>query len=256
MKKGVLPIILMIVVLILVFLSFLGSWYGAHIKYSGDNSSYDYGYNSSFYESKETDYNADYYLTKISLKGESFGNPISMSYDYSYIKDISEKRGSSTLPELEKMMSIFDVVFYILIACIVVSIIALIFALGVLVPSNYFLTFKKLGMIFGIIVFILAVISSFYFMVEWNNLMQESESTELSMISSSQFPEDLGVNGFWFSYNKDNFEYSLGPGYSWYLIIITGVISLVSSILLYLTREPVLSQFMQSRYPSPYPPVQ
>jgi len=256
MKKGVIPIILMIVVLILVFLCFLGPWYGFHIKYSEDNSSNNNYFNSSFYNSEETDTTADYHLTKVSMKGKAFGNPMSFSYDYSYLKDISEKMGTSKTSQFEKMMSIFDIVFYIVIACIIVSIIGLIFTLGILVPSKYFLTFKKLGVIFGIIVFILAIICSFYFMVEWNNLIQETESTELSMISSSQFPTDLGDTGFWYSYNKNNFEYSLGPGYAWYLIIITGVISLISSILLYLTREPVLSQFIQPRYTSVYPPIQ
>ena len=256
MKKSIISIALMILVLVLVLLSFLGPWYGFHIKYTDDQSMYGSGVNSSFYDSEDTDTTASYYLRKVSIKGEAFGNPMSLSYDYSYIKDVSEKTDSETAPQFEKMMNLFDVIFYIMLACIVMSIIALIFSLGVLVPGKNFLKFKRLGMIFGIIVFILALISSFYFMIEWTNIINESETTELGMTNSSLFPQDLKIDGFWFSYSEGNFEYSIGPGYAWYLIIITGVISLISSIMLYLTRDPVLSQFVQPRYPSAYPPVQ
>jgi hypothetical protein len=64
----------------------------------------------------------------------------------------------------------------------------------------------KIGGIFGILTFILALIAPLYFM-------------------TSAFLESYGNIGFWNEFG--------GPGYAWYLMIIAAIIALISSVPLF-----------------------
>ena len=92
---------------------------------------------------------------------------------------------------------------YISIIALIITILAIIGALGVVFNFGNPNTMGKVGGIFGILTFIFALIAPIYFMTH----------------------EGFATLGFWNDYG--------GPGYGWYLMLIAAIIALISSIPLF-----------------------
>ena len=138
---------------------------------------------------------------------------------------------------------------YLTIITFIIAVLAIIGIFGFsysLGKSNIML---KIGMISGVITFIFTIITVLYFMIESVNQMQEARSSYF-LISGAE--DTLPEIGFWWNTNINGANISAGPGYSWYLMIIAGIIVLISSIILYKNKKAEV----YSTTPSPYPPNQ
>ncbi len=89
---------------------------------------------------------------------------------------------------------------------------------------------SKFGGIFGILTFILAIIAVLYFM------------TALPGAANLQSSEGEDI-GFWYSESQsfEGYEMSIsaGPGFSWYLLLISGIIDLIGAIPLFNKQQPL-----------------
>jgi hypothetical protein len=125
---------------------------------------------------------------------------------------------------------------YISIFAIITTIIALICVLGYIFKVGSSNTIRKLGVIFGIITFILAITAVIYFMIGWNNQVQEGISA-FSTMSGTEVTEIEDI-GFWYSQRQDGNVFTMGPGYAWYLMIIAGIITMISSLFIIIKEKP------------------
>ena len=198
MKKDMLSLIGMFIGLVLILVALFGPWYSMNIEHS----------------ETETDYNQDAYLTKMETKGKLFGYDITNSSSYADAGNFEGKH-------------IFDNTLYLTIVTLVASILALIGLLGVMFHFGKSNMMRKLCAIFGVITFVLAVVSSIYFMNEFSNQAEETASAYSDLSG-----EDMPDIGFWFSKSGEESEISMGPGYSWYLMIVAGIITLLSPVIL------------------------
>jgi hypothetical protein len=123
---------------------------------------------------------------------------------------------------------------YLTIITLIICIIALIGILGYVVNFGYPEVMKKIGASLGIITFIFALITIIYFMVASTNIISESGSTYSSITG-----QDVPSIGFWYSDTAHGVSLSAGPGFSWYFMLIGGIIALVSAIKLLLKKEQV-----------------
>ena len=123
---------------------------------------------------------------------------------------------------------------YLTIITSVVCIIALIGILGFAFNFGNPVTMKKMGAALGIITFIFALITIIYFMTVSTNYISES-GLAYSAISGEDVPEI----GFWYSDTINGASISAGPGFSWYFMLIGGMIALGSAIKLFLKKEQV-----------------
>lgn len=134
-----------------------------------------------------------------------------MGVDASYGLTSAEIAGVSySYGEQESQMGdakgIFDNTMYMTIIALIFAIIAIIGILGAAFNFGNPNTMGKIGGIFGILTFLLAIIAPLYFMT--SGLLDSLES---------------GMEiGFWNELG--------GPGYAWYLMIIAAIIALISSI--------------------------
>jgi len=204
MKKDIFALISMVIGLILILVSLFGPWYSISITNSEN----------------DTDYSQDSYLTKMETKGKLFGYDITNSSSYADAGNFEGKH-------------IFDNTMYLTIGVLFASILAFIGLLGVMFHFGKTNTVRKICALFGIITFILAVMTISYFMVEFTNQAEETAST-YSEISGE---ETLDI-GFWFSKSSEGSKISTGPGYSWYLMIIAGIITLIFPVILLIKQKP------------------
>lgn len=258
MKKDIFTLIGFIVVLILILVSFFGPWYTTNTKYKMESlappSDFNMTHSPSYYE--ETDYTVGYYLTKIQMKGTMFDKDLEQSIDYSlYKQQLKQAPAWAQTSPMTNIFDIFDYTMSITVAVILVSILALICTIVTILPIKYHKTMRNLGIIFGTITCILAIAAVIYFMLEWNNMLSEWSTYVISEYDSSS-PSELADMGFWYSYSSNGGEYSMGPGFAWYLMIIAGIIALFSSISLYIKRIPLTPETLQSPYHQAYPPME
>jgi hypothetical protein len=189
MKKGIIALIGMIVALVFIIVALVGPWYSVGIKYSGANE------------------NVDFSLTR--AKGTMLGIPVDEGYD------------SEGMDETAK--NVFNYSMYITIFTLIICILALIGILGFVFGFGKPDTMKKLGLVFGILTFVLALVAVLYFM------------TALPVKTlGGGVVDDIG---FWYSKSQSGAEISMGPGFSWYLMIAAAIIALIASIAMLLKKS-------------------
>lgn len=206
-KKGIVSVICMTVGLVFILVAFFSPWYSIEIKSS-------IGGESNVYQ--------DFYLTKIEMHDTFAGVPIRESMDYDVIQEGLELTQGLPVPEevnigfkeVEQGLAMFDTTRYLTIGILITSILALIGILGfVLGKAN---EMRKIGIIFGIVTFILAIIVVCYFAIGVT----------------------LYGGGLWNTMEQYGTTASSSPGYAWYLMIIAGITSLISSVVIYKTPVP------------------
>ena len=205
MKKDKLSLIGMVIGSVIILVALFGPWHSVSIKNSEN----------------ETDYSQDLYLTKMEKKFKLRDDDKTNSISYADADSFEGKH-------------IFDNTLYLTIGTLVASILACIGLLGVMFHFGKSSMMRKLCVIFGVITFVLAVVTSIYFMNEFTNQAAEEISSVYSEISGE---ETLNI-GFWFSWSGKQGEISMGPGYSWYLMIIAGIITLISPVILLKKQKP------------------
>ena len=197
MNKNTFVLIGMAICLVLVTVALFGPWYGVHSKSSDSEST------------------ANSYLTKAIIESEQSGSTTKITMDYADSEDTTGK-------------DVFDNTMYLTITIIILITLSLIGILGVLFHFGNAKTMRNIGVIFGIIAFILAIVSISYFMIEYTNQMNEAASA-YSQISGQDLPE----LSFWDSYSEGGEDGTLGPGYAWYFVLVAGIISLISSLIFF-----------------------
>ena len=209
MKKGIISVISMIIVLVFILVAFFSPWWSGEMK-----SSFGFG---------ETDYHQDMYLTKTVIDGTSMGQPIEQSINHDDFKNLPPMNPEADTSWAEDLSATFNNTQYLTIGLIITSILALIGILGCVAGKVNRL--RKVGVTFGIITFILAIFIACYFAISLNNILVEQGFTA-NLFGESQVYD----MGFWSSINTDEFTSSSGPGFAWYLIILAGITSLISSV--------------------------
>lgn len=237
MKRGVVALILSIIVLILLIACLMLPWYSQYSKSTYE----DYDWGSPYGSEKTTqtqETTVEFNINSLKTKTESsyvFMPAISITYsDYEEYLDSRDLGTNSS--KFEDMISIYNNTFYIFLAGLIMSILALALTLVSILPTKYFNTIKKVSGSFCIIVFILSIIAVLYFFFALSAYIEE-DYVDASLSSSSYNLSDKDL-GFWYSDYEDSNEFSIGPGISWYLMFITGLFSLISAILLFSKYEP------------------
>jgi hypothetical protein len=193
MKKGMIALIGMFVALVFIVVAFFGPWYTMNV-------------NSSI-SGAEMDYNVGMFLTKMEMKG--MGQDVSISY--ADAKSQAAATGVNT-----DSFKIIDYTMYLTMGAIITAILALIGILGFVFNFGNANKMRMLGVIFGVIAFILAIAAPLYFM-------------------TTSFTQ--GNYGFWFSQTITGMNVSGGPGFAWYLMIVAAIIALVASIAMLLKKS-------------------
>ncbi|MCK4365946.1 MAG: hypothetical protein KAW45_07835 [Thermoplasmatales archaeon] len=191
MKREMYALISMIIVLILILVSFFMPWYSSGGLISGAGMM-----------------SLDIYLDRITMKTL-------------YSGDVSMSHGES------EGMEYIGTVLFIAIAALITSILALIGILGIHYHFGSLKNMRRIGISFGIVTFIMAIIAIFYFMMGTINTIQTSQ--EIYYGSSQTIPFGGSNPSFWMNLNVEGMAISAGPGIAWYLMAIAGLITLASS---------------------------
>jgi hypothetical protein len=186
----------MIVVLFFIVMSLVGPWYGM--------SAASYKVSMSLTSSTST------------INGET------VTTSYSDARKMAETNLGADLSAIE----IFDITFYLVIFALVIAILTLIFFVGCSFNSAKRGVIKKLAVMFGVITFILALVSAFYFMFAF--------SSKMSTFSNMQGIQNVG---FWYSYSISGVDLFMGPGFAWYLMLTAGVVALISVIFVFIDKQ-------------------
>lgn len=214
MKKTMLPLILIIIGLIIIILSYFGPWYTLSINYT--------------LLGMQANYNQQIYLSSIELSG----NAVGFDFTQTILLDAMEIEGISK-DYIDFLQNVKTLTLISIITCILgfIGIAATLFNFGEKIHM------KKIGIIFGIITFCLTILTIIYFVIGWTNIeitLQQNINNFFEKIGIIN-PYDTHL-GFWYTNVKNGNTFSIGPGYAWYLMIITGVLSWLSAF--FINRHP------------------
>jgi len=228
MKKGIPALICMILMLMFIVVTLFGPWYGISDK-SGMVAS-GYVTNVNLYEST-------LYLTSATTTSyqynSDFGkvNQTTQTMSYTDARKQAELAGGDT-----SLFDIFNITFYLAIFALIIAISALVSQLGYVFNFGKPNTMRKLAMIFCSIAFILIIVVVLYFAVTVPGAMK----------SGLRLENDIG---FWYSYSD---VLSVGPGYSWYLMLIGAILAFVSFIFIFVDKRGInvkISESKDSNFP-------
>jgi len=241
MKKGIIAFISLIIGLIIILFTFFLPWYGVNIKntneYEGDLFDYNKYYNS--------EQSMDYHLTQASLSMKSNGNVNKQSFSYSFVRKQASYYGSSYPLDF---INIFDTTFLIFIIGLIFMILTLVIIPICFFTSPYQTKLKNCGLIFGVVSLLVFLASFTYFTVSWNNYIHDVMSFQMLSTGATEIPAELADYGFWYSFNKDGYFFSMGPGLGWYLLIIGIIVIFISLIFLYKFNTAKNQQIPQTPY--------
>lgn len=249
-----------IISLIIIITGFIFPWY--NVYYHEKPESYEFG-NSDYYNmsmsfmDREKIYDLGFSLNSIRYGQEAYGMKSVVSIYYSDYKDLIDDNPDqyeTSKSKHEDMFFIYDTTFYIFIIVLIFAIISLIITIFSILPTKFFKTFKNLGLIFNLIVFILLIIAALYFFISWNSYIQDGFPD--NFFGTADFFPSSGKMGFWYSESNNNYEINIGPCFYWYFIFISAAVSLVSSILVFKNNSPWIptTQQFKPQYSSSYPP--
>ncbi len=140
MKKGIVPIISMIIGLVFILVAVFCSWYNSDVN-------------------AEYRVHNDFYLTEIVMDSTMIGEKQLISYDE--FKNLPPMDPGADTSWAEDLYATFNNTQYLTIGLIITSILALIGVLGCVAGKVNRL--RKVGVTFGIITFILAIFIACYF---------------------------------------------------------------------------------------------
>jgi len=196
MKKGMIAFIGMIITLVLLLVAFFGPWYniGVNASLMGVNM----------------DYSMNMFLTKMDIQGNLMGQSISQSLSYAEITGSGETAGVNT-----DSFAVIQNVMYLTIIAIICAVIAVIGMLLFIMKNSK--KMRLLGVAFGFLSFLFALIAPLYFMTA-------------SLASSENV-------GFWFSQPVMGMDMTGQPGFGWYLMIVAAIIALIASVAMLLKKS-------------------
>ena len=195
MKKGMIAVIGMIITLVFLLVAFFGPWYTV-------------GVNGS-YMGVSMDYSMSFFLTKMDMQGTAMGQSMTRSMSYAEARESGQLTGVNT-----DSFAVIDNIMYLTIIAILCAVIAVICMLFFIMKNGK--TIRLLGVVFGFLTFLFALIAPLYFMTA-------------AFISENA--------GFWFSQNILGMDMSGQPGFAWYLMIVAAIIALISSVAMLLKKS-------------------
>jgi uncharacterized membrane protein required for colicin V production len=195
MKKGMIAFIGMILTLVFLLVAFFGPWYTV-------------GVNGS-YMGVTMDYSMSLSLTKMDVQGNFMGQSITKSLSYAEATESGEITGVNS-----ESFAMIQNIMYLTIIAILCAVIAVIGMLLFIMKSSK--TMRLLGVAFGFLTFLFALIAPLYFMTA----SLTSENT-----------------GFWFSQTILGMDMSGQPGFAWYLMIVAAIIALIASVAMLLKKS-------------------
>jgi len=200
-KKDLAALLCVIILLIIITIAFFGTWYSSHI----------------INESSEGD--LDMYLSHYELTSKNENGKSKWDISYSDSRSFYE----------EDEIGFFNNVKYLLISSLILAILALLTIFFISLKGNEKINkFRKIGAFFSIVACALFVVIIFYFMNESTNFFSEAIS-RYNLLSGNNIEY---TSGFWNTITADGGKIILGPGYAWYLIIVSVIISAISSVLI------------------------
>lgn len=189
----------MSITLLLLFIAFLGPWY--MINGSGILG---------------TNYEMDFYLTRIEAKGTFSGQDLLLSMRYSEFQEIGQ-----SLPVNTESFTMIETAMYLTLFALFCAFLSVISSAAVLFLKTSRKTAKLFGAGFGTLTFVLSIVPALYFM----NVVFVEYSTE-----------------FWFNLTILGVRISGEPGYGWYLMIAAAGIALMSTAALLLEKTNAQQQ--------------
>ncbi len=176
-----------------------------------------------------------YYLSRAVFSGETFGNTISHSYDYSEILHLISRNPwyDSERSTIKNVLGIFDTTLYIIIFTFIFSIGALISAIVSLFDFNKYEFLIFLNKVFISLTSCLAIGAIFYFMFAWNSMIQCGISMFLSLFGPRPILLQHTDMSFWYGFNLGGSHISMGPGYAWEMVIIAAIFMFIAAVLNY-----------------------
>ena len=129
---------------------------------------------------------------------------------------------------------VFDNTMYITIIALIIAIIALICILGMTFAFGNIKNMKMLGSIFGILTVIFTLIAPLYFMTA---LPLETKDVEGNTYN------------FWDEIELFGVKVSMGPGYAWYLMLVSFVFALIASIVVFMEKPSTPMATMSPQQP-------
>ena len=198
MKKIMISLILLALSVFLILMSFFGPWY--------------------ITSQTDSENGSKIYLTKWELALDEGGKTSTKTYDFDESGGTADK-------------DMMDNTLYLTVISFIIIILSMVFC--ILLYKN--IKIKNLKMFISIIcilAIIFSLITVFYFMNEVVSSANESRSA-YNELSDNDVPEV----GFWDTMEYNGIEFTMGPGYSWYFVIIAGIISLISGIILFFDKK-------------------
>jgi len=209
MKKGLTSLIGIVVGLVFILVAFFGPWWSADIGVSMPGMG-------------DSDMHEDLYLTKGEITSNFMGQTISQSIDYADVGNLPQYGGAQVALDI---FSIFTNSYYLVIGVIIMAILSLIGVLMFIFELGKANLMRIIGVVFGIIAFILILVVICYFTIGFHTVVAENGFPFTTMGETTTYDA-----GFWININTDDFHISGGPAYAWYLMIIAGITSLISSV--------------------------
>ena len=259
MDKTLFSIIGFTFAFILILFSIIGPWYSTSLEFNYTPPKYEIFTNLS--KNQETDIQASiqYYLTKADSKGNFLGYYEETSIDYSDLKNqLSFYKSQSDLKTMDSVFFIFDLSFYLCILLFILILSALFCSIFLFFKIGDKIFIRNIAALLGFSAFILAIILILFFMVSWINILQDLPN----LYGMSSIQGESRNPFFWYSLGSSSssslgtteYNVSVGPGYSWYFILISGIISLITCIFIFRKIKPEKKELISHQYYPAYPP--
>ncbi len=258
-KKSKLQITSLIVSVIIIFLlisTLFLSWYSIGM-----------GVSMIFFFPISMDADMDFHLTELVVDGSTNMIEDDMLEDISY-SDFKEKAIEQDKTSAINIINLFRNTTIFVIILLIFSIFTFIGVLCTIIGFGNKNTMKKIGLLFGILTFILGSFTAGYFMYEWDSniikgglpdLDSDTSSSETTnILEAEEVKDELKDIGFWdsisisggfpetndsdmdsFSLDEGSdldlytFNFTFSPGLSWYIILLVSILSFLLTILLF-----------------------
>jgi len=158
-----------------------------------------------------TDYSVNMFLTHMEAQGTLMGQTISFSMRYADAVNNAESAGIDA-----GSFTVVNNAMYLTVAACITAVIAVIGMAAFVLQKETQRSMKYLGGGFGMLTFLLTLLPALYFMM-----------TGFSTNNA----------GFWFSASELGWTITGGPGYAWYLMIVTAIIAVIASLAILLKKQ-------------------
>jgi len=250
-------LIAIFIVILLILTTVILPWYCISI-----------GMSMFFFFPISMDVDMNFHLTEINLEADTPMNASDESISVSY-SEIEEKSLEQDKTGAQNLVGLFRNTTIFIVFLLIFSIISFFGVLCITMGFGNKKTMEKIGLIFGVITFILGIFTAGYFMTQWDSNIINKGLPDLDSDDDSSFDgtvdifeteegkNELKELGFWdsrsismdfpdtndsnmsitypdesSSFSLFSFDLSFTPGLSWYIIVFASIMSLASVIIL------------------------